>query len=349
MSASEREVILETRDVTKVFRTAKGRALLANDGVSLSVRRGETLGIAGESGCGKSTFIKMVTMLDRPTSGQVLFRGEDVSGLKGEKLRKARRHVQMVFQDPGEAFSPRMKIKNVLCEPLLNFGMITRSQVRQKAEELLRMVELPPEFAERYARDMSGGQRQRVGIARAIALEPDLLVCDEVTSALDVSVQKRIVDLLLRLQREKNITMIFICHDIALVRAFAHRTAIMYLGNVVEIVPGKQLGIGLCHPYTKALREALFDLNMDFTKPIESIDSEAPSPLDLPEGCPFQDRCASCMEICREEKPRLRLLEPDHEIACHLYADMPGCAEEAGARDPSPEPPATGGQHDPAE
>ncbi|MBR6206019.1 MAG: ABC transporter ATP-binding protein [Oscillospiraceae bacterium] len=319
MSINEREIILEARNVTKVFRTSKGRPLLANDSVNLTVRRGETLGIAGESGCGKSTFIRMATMLDPPTSGQILFRGQDVSGLRGEKLRAARRHVQMVFQDPGEAFSPRMKVKNIICEPLRNFGLISRSQVRKKAEELLAMVELPPEYAERYARDMSGGQRQRVGIARALALEPELLVCDEVTSALDVSVQKRIVDLLLKLQREKNITMIFICHDIALVRAFAHRTAIMYLGNVVEIVPGRQLGISPCHPYTEALRNALFDLDMDFSKPIEAIESEAPSPLDVPPGCPFSGRCGHCSDRCRTEKPALRDIAPGHQVACHLF------------------------------
>jgi len=220
-----------------------------------------------------------------------------------------------------------MKVKNILCEPLLNFGLISRGEVTKRAQELLEMVELPPDFAERYAKDMSGGQRQRVGIARALALEPDLLVCDEVTSALDVSVQKRIVDLLLRLQKEKNITMIFICHDIALVRAMAHRTAVMYLGNVVEVVPGRQLGAEPCHPYTKALREAIFDLTMDFAKPIESIDSEAPSPLDLPPGCPFGDRCGRCSELCRREKPALRKIGPGHEIACHLFRDLPEATE----------------------
>ena len=325
--STEREVILEARDVTKVFRTMKGRSLLANDRVNLKVYRGETLGIAGESGCGKSTFIKMATMLDTPTEGQILFRGQDVSKLHGEALRSVRRHIQMVFQDPGDAFSPRMKVKNILCEPLLNFGLISRGEVTKRAQELLEMVELPPDFAERYAKDMSGGQRQRVGIARALALEPDLLVCDEVTSALDVSVQKRIVDLLLRLQKEKNITMIFICHDIALVRAMAHRTAVMYLGNVVEVVPGRQLGAEPCHPYTKALREAIFDLTMDFAKPIESIDSEAPSPLDLPPGCPFGDRCGRCSELCRREKPALRKIGPGHEIACHLFRDLPEATE----------------------
>ena len=319
-----REVILEARNVTKIFRTTKGRPLTANDNVSLKIYKGETLGIAGESGCGKSTFIRMLTLLDDPTSGQILFRGQNVADLKGEARRQNCRHVQMVFQDPGAAFSPRMKIKDIICESLRNFDLIPREQVADKARELLEMVELPGDFAERYARDMSGGQRQRVGIARALALEPDLLICDEVTSALDVCVQKRIVDLLLKLQREKNITMAMVCHDIALVRAVGHRTAVMYLGNVVEIVPGKQLGVGdLCHPYTRALRESLFSIDMDFSKPIESIDSEAPSPLDVPSGCPFRNRCEHCMQRCAEEKPKLRLLEEDHQIACHLFDEVP--------------------------
>lgn len=328
MSETQREVILEARNVTRVFHTTKGRPLKANDGINLEIYKGETLGIAGESGCGKSTFIRMLTMLDQPTEGEILFRGKNVANLKGEERRQNCRHVQMVFQDPGDAFSPRMKVKDILCESLLNFKLIDRSQVTQKACELLEMVELPADFADRHARDMSGGQRQRLGIARALALEPDLLICDEVTSALDVCVQKRIVDLLLRLQREKNITMAFICHDISLVRAMAHRTAIMYLGNVMEIVPGRQLGTGeICHPYTRALRDSIFSIDMDFTKPIESIESEAPSPLDIPSGCPFRNRCEYCSALCEKEKPKLRSVEPGHRIACHLYDGVPDYSE----------------------
>ena len=324
MSDTNREVILEAKNVTKVFRTTKGRPLKANDNINLEIYKGETLGIAGESGCGKSTFIRMLTMLDRPTEGEILFRGKNVANLKGEERRQNCRHVQMVFQDPGDAFSPRMKIKDIVCESLLNFRLIDRSQVTARARELLEMVELPPEYADRLARDMSGGQRQRVGIARALALEPDLLICDEVTSALDVCVQKRVVDLLLKLQREKNITMAMVCHDLALVRAVAHRTAIMYLGNIMEIVPGRQLGTGeICHPYTRALRDSIFSIDMDFSKPIESIESEAPSPLDIPSGCPFRNRCEHCTKLCETEKPKLRTVEEGHQIACHLYDGLP--------------------------
>ena len=324
---SEREVILEAKNVTKIFRTTKGRPLTANDNVSLKIYKGETLGIAGESGCGKSTFIRMISLLDEPTSGEILFRGKNVANLKGEERRQNCRHVQMVFQDPGAAFSPRMKIKDIICESLMNFKLISRSEVAKRAGELLEMVELPASFAERYARDMSGGQRQRVGIARALALEPDLLICDEVTSALDVCVQKKIIDLLVRLQKEKNITMAFICHDISLVRAMSHRTAIMYLGNILEVVPGKQLGLQMSHPYTKALKSSLFSVDMDFNEPLEILESEAPSPLDIPTGCPFRNRCRYVQKICATEKPVLRTLEPGHQIACHLFNGFPEVEE----------------------
>ena len=182
------------------------------------------------------------------------------------------------------------------------------------------MVELPEEFAERYPRSMSGGQKQRVAIARALALEPEILICDEATSALDVSVQKSIVELLVKLQREKHTSIIFICHDVALIRSVSHRTAIMYLGFVVELAEGKKLGRGVCHPYTEALKSAVFSLDMDFEKEIESLDSEIPSPSERPTGCPFRNRCEKCMKICAAERPQLWEVEKGHWIACHLYA-----------------------------
>lgn len=223
------------------------------------------------------------------------------------------------IQDPGDAFSPKIKVKNILCEPLLNFNMIKKSEVDSTAKRLLKMVDLPEEFAERYPHSMSGGQRQRVGIARSMSIEPDILICDEATSALDVSVQEKIIALLLKLQKEKNVTMIFICHDISLVRQLAHRVAVMYLGNIVEIVDGRNLCHGVMHPYTRALSTAIFSIDMDFSKEIESIDSEAPSPLNVPEGCPFRNRCEYCKEICTKEKPGLKEVSPGHLIACHLF------------------------------
>ena len=183
------------------------------------------------------------------------------------------------------------------------------------------MVELPEDFVDRYPHNMSGGQRQRISIARALSLEPEILVCDEATSALDVSVQESVIELLVRLQKEKNICMIFICHDLALIRSFAHQIAVMYLGNVVEVLPGGQLSKDAVHPYTRALMGSVFDINMDFSKSIENLEGEAPSPLELPEGCPFQGRCTKCMAICKKEAPQMVSLTPDHQVACHLYTE----------------------------
>lgn len=312
------EVILEAKHVTRRFAASKGRTLLANHDVNLKMYKGKTLGLVGESGCGKSTFMRFLVSLDMPSEGQILYRGKDITKLKGEELRRNRQNIQMVFQDPSASFNPKMKIRDILCEPLMNFGRIRASEKDAAAKRLLEMVELPEEFADRYPHNMSGGQRQRVAIARALALEPEILIMDEATAALDVSVQKTIIELVSKLQREKDITIGFICHDIALVKSVAHQIAVMYLGNVVEVIPGEDLADKAVHPYTQALMGAIFDIHMDFSKPIESIESEAPSPLDVPEGCPFQNRCESCMEICRQKQPDLVELEPGHCVACHL-------------------------------
>ncbi|MGI6007651.1 MAG: oligopeptide/dipeptide ABC transporter ATP-binding protein [Ruminococcus sp.] len=319
--SDKHELILEARHITKKYPASNGRMLVANNDVSLNMYRGRTLGVVGESGCGKSTFMRMVVSLEEPTEGEILYRGQDITKLKGEKLRQHRQHIQMVFQDPMAAFSPKMKIMDIICEPLLNFKRIKKSEKEAVARKYLEMVELPGDFALRYPHNMSGGQRQRVGIARALTLEPEIIICDEATAALDVSVQKTIIELLVRLQKEKNISIGFICHDVALVQSMAHQVAVMYLGNIVEILPGEKVAKSSMHPYTKALTGAIFDLEMDFDRPIDSIESDAPSPLDVPEGCPFQDRCGRCMEICRKERPVLKVVGKDHQVACHLYAD----------------------------
>lgn len=319
MLDEKKEVILEVRNVTRSFLSSKKRKLIANNDVNLKLYKGETLGIVGESGCGKSTLAKMLIQLDKPTSGKILFHGQNIADLKGEKLRQNRKKIQMVFQNSTESFQPKMKIKQIVCEPLLNYGLLSKKQIDEKAKELLNMVELQEDFINRYPFQLSGGQRQRIGIARALALQPEVLICDEATSALDVSVQKSIVQLLIRLQKEQNIAVAFICHDVALVRNISHRVVVMYLGNVMEIVSGENLGKGYMHPYTKALMESVFSVDMDFTKPIESIDSELPSPINVPSGCPFSNRCNMCMDICKRSKPQLYEIENGHKIACHLF------------------------------
>ncbi len=310
--------------MTKKYPASGGRTLIANNDINLSIYRGRTLGIVGESGCGKSTFMRMAISLEAPTEGDILFHGKSILGLKGEALRQHRQNIQMVFQDPTAAFNPKMKIMDIICEPLLNFNRIKKSEKEEVARKYLELVELPGDFATRYPHNMSGGQRQRVGIARALTLEPEIILCDEATSALDVSVQKNIIELLVKLQKEKNIAFGFICHDMALVQSFAHQVAVMYLGNIVEVLPGSSVAEDSKHPYTQALIGSIFDLNMDFSKPIESIDSEAPSPLDVPVGCPFQNRCDRCMEICKKERPTLKNVAENHQVACHLYQEVEG-------------------------
>lgn len=314
----EKDMILEAKHVTRRFPASGGRQLTACNDVSLKFYRGKTLGLIGESGCGKSTFMRFLVRLDTPTEGEILFKGKDLTKLKGEELRQRRQYIQMVFQDPGGSFNPKMKVRDIICEPLLNFGRIKPSQKDDVARKYLEMVELPGEFAGRFPHNMSGGQRQRIAIARAIALEPELIVMDEATCALDVSVQKTIIELVCKLQREKNISIGFIAHDLGLIQAFAHQIAVMYLGSIVEVIPGEDVAKAQ-HPYTQALLGAIFDTKMDFSKKIESIDSEIPSPLDVPPGCPFQTRCDHCTEVCRKERPTLQTIGEGHAVACHLF------------------------------
>lgn len=315
----ERDLLLEARHVTREFPVSGGRTLTACKDVSLNFYRGKTLGIVGESGCGKSTFMRMVVSLDKPTEGSILFKGTDVTKLKGEELRQHHKHIQMVFQDPLESMNPKMRVYEIICEPLLNYRCIKRSERHAKARELLALVELPGDFANRYPHNMSGGQRQRVAIARALALEPEIIIMDEATSALDVSVQKTIVELVAKLQRKCNIAIGFICHDVALVQSIADQVAVMYLGTIVETLPAKD--IPRCkHPYTRALMGSLFDVKMDFSKKIESIEGDPPSPLDMPCGCPFQTRCPESSERCSYDKPQLVTVGREHAVACHRCA-----------------------------
>lgn len=314
---SEYETIMEINHVTKHFCCGPKRQVTACRDLCLTVEKGRTLGIVGESGCGKSTLAKMLVGLERPSAGELCLHEEDISVWKGEELRQKRRAIQMVFQDPAGAFHPKMRIGDILTEPLLNYGEIKRSDKAAKAAELLHMVDLSADYISRYPHGLSGGQRQRVGISRALSLSPEILVCDESTSALDVSIQEKIVALLARLQREKGIAIVFICHDIALVQAFSHRVAVMYLGHVVELLDGEDMAVKAAHPYTKALLSSIFSLKTGISGQRRRLKGEPPS--ETPCGCPFHSRCEEAMDICKYEAPQFNRLKGEHKIACHLY------------------------------
>ena len=313
------DLIMETRNIIKKYPASGGRVLTACNNISLQIYKGKTIGIVGESGCGKSTLVRMLIQLENPTAGEILYHGSNITDLRRKEKWLLRQNMQMVFQDPAASFNPKMKIIDILTEPLLNYKRLKRRQKAEKAKELLEMVELPEDILYRYPHSISGGQRQRISIARALSLEPEILICDEATSALDVSVQKTIIELLVKLQKQKQIGIVFICHDLALIQSFAHQIAVMYLGNIVETLPGEQVSKNSRHPYTRALLESVFTVTMDGSEEIATLDSEVPSPLDIPAGCPFHNRCSSASRLCGDKRPELEKIETGHEAACHLY------------------------------
>ena len=313
------DLILAARHVTKKYPASNGRILVANNDVSLNFYRGRTLGVVGESGCGKSTFMRMVVSLEAPTEGEILYRGQDITKLRGEVLRQHRQKIQMVFQDPSAAFSPKMKIMDIVCEPLLNFKRIKKDEKEETARRLLEMVELPGDFARRYPHNMSGGQRQRLGIARALALQPSLIVCDEPVSALDVSIQAQILNLLMDLQDEMDLTYMFITHDLSVVKHISDDIAVKYLGQCVEKAPSKELFRNPQHPYTKALLSAIPvpSLSARKNRP-ELIKGEVSDPIDPKPGCRFAKRCPHCTEACTLADIPLKEVAPNHFVACVL-------------------------------
>lgn len=308
--------ILELENVTKIFTTSQGKELVACNNISLSLEKGKTLGIVGESGCGKSTLIRMIMQLEKVTSGCIKYNGQDISKFTKEEIWKNRQKIQMVFQDSLGAFNPKMKIIDIITEPLINFGLLDKKDKEAKAEELLKSVDLPLSCLYSYPHSVSGGQLQRVSIARALSLEPEILVCDEATSALDVSVQKNIMALLDKLRKEKKLTVIFVCHDLALVQSFADDIVVMYLGNMVEYLSNKDIVNNSCHPYTKALLASVFSIN-DMGKKLELLEGDIPSPLNIPKGCPFVNRCKKAEEICYKEKPILKNIDSNHKVNCN--------------------------------
>ena len=323
--------ILSVRDLRVHFPIATGgllrrtyMPLKAVDGVSFDLRQGETLGIVGESGCGKSTLGRAVLQLIPPTAGQVSWLGQHLAGLDSKGMRQHRRDLQIIFQDPLASLDPRMPIGQTIAEPLLTHEPgLPRTEVKRRVQEMMRAVGLLPQMINRYPHEFSGGQCQRIGIARAMILKPRLIVCDEPVSALDVSIQAQIVNLLMALQREFGLSLIFISHNLAVVRHICHRIMVLYLGRLAEIADRDQLYENPRHPYTQALISAvpIPDPELERSRRKITLKGDLPSPLSPPSGCVFRTRCPRATELCADEVPPLEIVEPGHEAACHYWRD----------------------------
>ena len=336
--AAQDSPLLRTEDLQVHFPITEGILIerrvgevRAVDGVSLDVRRGETLGLVGESGCGKSTFARAVIRLVSPTGGRIIFDGEDITDLGGDGLRRMRRRMQMIFQDPYASLNPRMTIGSMLTEPLRVHSLARGAEAARRARELVEIVGLPRNAINRYPHEFSGGQRQRAGIARALAVQPDFIAADEAVSALDVSIQAQIVNLLTDLQREFELTYLFIAHDLSVVRHISDRIAVMYLGEVVELSPSRELYDRPLHPYTSALVSAvpIPDPKVERQRKRMILRGDVPSPANPPSGCRFHTRCWLRRELgnperCVTEAPALRELLPGHRAACHFSEEIMG-------------------------
>jgi oligopeptide transport system ATP-binding protein len=324
---ADREVLLEVSGLVKHFEVgggmlgARASVVRAVDGVDFTIRRGETLGLVGESGCGKTTTGRCVLQLEKPTAGRIVFEGTDVTGLSQQDLRQVRRRMQVIFQDPYSSLNPRMTVGEILAEPIKVHRIIADAAKREgRVRELLVQVGLLPQHAGRYPHQLSGGQRQRVGIARALAMEPSLIVCDEPVSALDVSIQAQIINLLEDLQARLGLTYLFIAHDLSVVRHISDRVAVMYLGRIVELADRNALYEDPQHPYTRALLSAvpIPDPKLEATRERMVLRGEVPSALNPPSGCGFHPRCPLKVDRCSAEIPALREVKPGHWSACHL-------------------------------
>ena len=313
------EYLVEAKNLCKYFQVDRKRQLKAVDNVSLFIRKGETLGLVGESGCGKTTCGRTLLHLYEATSGEIYFDGKDVSKLHGKENMEFKHRAQMIFQDPYSSLDPRMTIGEIIAEGMDVHLKLTGMERQQRIVELLNAVGLTEQFAGRFAHELSGGQRQRVGIARALAVNPDFIVCDEPISALDVSIQAQIVNLLIKLQRERGLTYLFISHDLSMVKHISDRVGVMYLGSLVELASSEVIFKNAKHPYTQALMAAIPEVDFEGTgkKTIERLQGEVPSPINPPPGCRFAARCKYATDLCREKQPELVELEPDHFVACH--------------------------------
>jgi oligopeptide transport system ATP-binding protein len=324
--ATHAPTLLEVKGLQKRFPITEGvlahRAVgevRAVDGIDLTLRRGETLGLVGESGCGKTTTGRCILLLERPTAGEILYDGLDLTKLKHKQLRAVRRRIQVIFQDPYSSLNPRMKVGDIIAEPMKVHAIEPEAPRRAaRVRELLAICGLSPNFADRYPHEMSGGQRQRVGIARALALNPEFIICDEAVSALDVSIQAQIVNLLEDLRERFRLTYLFIAHDLSLVRHLCHRVAVMYLGRIVELADCDELFDNALHPYTRALLDAVPvpDPSVEAGRWFRPVKGEVPSPINPPSGCAFHPRCPIAVSSCSQIRPELREVRPGHWVAC---------------------------------
>jgi oligopeptide transport system ATP-binding protein len=326
--SSENNVLLKVEDLKMHFPIFKGLirrqvgAVHAVDGISFDVRRGETLGLVGESGCGKSTTGRSILQLYKPTSGKIVFDGVNLVSLKSEDMRLMRRKMQMIFQDPYASLNPRMTVGEIVGEPLLVHNIASGREVDERVAHLLETVKLNPSFSSRYPHEFSGGQRQRIGIARSLALHPSFIVCDEPISALDVSIQAQVVNLLEELQEQFNLTYLFIAHDLSMVRHISNRIAVMYLGVIMELADRDALYENPLHPYSQALLSAvpIPDPFAESKHKRTILQGDVPSPVNPPSGCRFRTRCPIAESMCAEKRPEFRELKPGHFVACH-FAD----------------------------
>jgi oligopeptide transport system ATP-binding protein len=326
MSNNTAEILLKVEDLKMHFPIYRGvfqrqvGAVRAVDGISFNVMRGETLGLVGESGCGKSTAGRAILQLYKPTAGEIHFEDVDLVKLRREELRKMRRKMQMIFQDPYASLNPRMTVEQIVGEPLIVHSAATGKEVHDRVEHLLETVGLNPAFATRYPHEFSGGQRQRIGVARALALQPSFIICDEPISALDVSIQAQVVNLLEQLQEDFNLTYLFIAHDLSMVRHISRRVAVMYLGIFVELTTRDELYSNPLHPYTQALLSAvpIPDPVVDAQRKRTILEGDVPSPVNPPSGCRFRTRCPIAEAQCAESRPEFREVKPGHFVACFL-------------------------------
>ena len=316
--------LLEIRNLTKHYPVRRGLfsrvsgILKAVDGVSFSIERGKTFGLVGESGCGKTTLARCVIRLIEPTAGEIQVRGENILNLTPSEMRSRRRQMQMIFQDPYGSLNPRMTVEKIIEEPLVIHKIGNRENRASQVAQLLNMVGLDPAHKQRYPHEFSGGQRQRIGIARALALRPDLIIADEPVSALDVSVQAQILNLLKDLQEKLRLTFLFIAHDLSIVQHFSDQIGVMYLGKIVELASSTEIFQQPLHPYTKLLLNSVPIPDPSARRKKEILKGEVPSPVDLPQGCRFHPRCPVAVTQCKTEEPKLREIHPGHRVACHV-------------------------------